>query len=439
MPQPDQYRYPCDNCGASLQFSPGQQALVCPYCGHEQQISPGAARAPGRQDESSGHKDGPWSRDTASKGAIQWDAGHKAPELRELPLADGLRLDRNSDLSETIRTLSCPNCGAKIEVTSEKTASSCPFCATPVVTDSGSTRHIKPQALLPFALTEPQAKEALERWMKGLWFAPTGLTAYARRGRRMTGVYSPFWTFDADTHTDYHGQRGDHYYETQWVTTVVDGKRQQVARQVQKTRWTRVSGQIARHFNDVLVLASTSLPRKITDGLAPWELSQLTAYRPEYLTGFVAESYTVALADGHDIAQEEMAAVIAMDARRDIGGDVQRIDSLQTRHFDETFKHIMLPVWTAAYRYNNKSYRFVVNGQSGRVQGERPWSVWKIAFAVMLALLVVAAAGLLSEARGQDIAQASTFTMIEAGPTTAPYSDRASNGWAPDVMPAGRI
>ena len=61
----------------------------------------------------------------------------------------------------------------------------------------------------------------------------------------------------------------------------------------------------------------------------------------------------------------------------------------QTRHANETFKHILLPVWTAAYRYNGKSYRFVVNGQSGRVQGERPWSVWKIALAVVLALLVL--------------------------------------------------
>lgn len=273
-----------------------------------------------------------------------------------------------------------------------------------MVTDSGTTRQIKPQGLLPFAVTEPQAHAALESWLRGLWFAPSGLTAYARRGRRMTGVYSPFWTFDADTHSSYRGQRGDYYYDTEWVTVHENGRAKRVARQVQKVRWTPVSGHVARHFNDVLVLASTSLPRRITDALAPWDLSHLMPYRPDYLSGFTAEGYTVALAGGHRIAREEMTSVITMDARRDIGGNLQRVDSLQTDYTDETFKHIMLPVWTAAYRYNGKSFRFVVNGQSGRVQGERPWSAWKIALAVLLALIVLAVALLASEAMGAGLA-----------------------------------
>ncbi|MFD2844648.1 primosomal protein N' (replication factor Y) - superfamily II helicase [Paracoccus cavernae] len=258
------------------------------------------------------------------------------------------------------------------------------------MTDTTSARMIKPQGVLPFVITEGQAKAALDDWMKGLWFAPSGLTAYAKRGRKMSGIYSPFWTFDADTRSRYTGQRGDYYYETEWVEMEVNGRRQRVQRQVQKIRWSPASGRIARHFNDVLVLAASSLPRRFTDALAPWDLSHLNDYRPEYLSGFMAEGYTIALADGHQIAREEMTGVITMDARRDIGGNVQRVTSLETDYSAETFKHILLPVWTAAYRYSGKSYRFVVNGQSGRVQGERPYSVWKIAFAVLLALIAVA-------------------------------------------------
>ena len=161
------------------------------------------------------------------------------------------------------------------------------------------------------------------------------------------------------------------------------------------------AGRVARSFNDVLVLASTSLPRRYTDALAPWDLSHLAAYDPRYLSGFQAEGYTVPLADGHTIARQEMAGVIAMDVRRDIGGDVQQIQAMNTAHSNETFKHILLPVWLAAYKYNGKSYRFVVNGQSGRVQGDRPWSVWKIAIAVILAL--IAAAILLMASEGGNI------------------------------------
>ena len=100
--------------------------------------------------------------------------------------------------------------------------------------------------------------------------------------------------------------------------------------------------------------------------------------------------------------------MIARDVRRDIGGDVQQIQAMDTDHSNETFKHILLPVWLAAYKYNGKSYRFVVNGQSGRVQGDRPWSVWKIAAAVILALIAAAVLLLATDSGNIRIGSAAT-------------------------------
>ncbi len=87
-----------------------------------------------------------------------------------------------------------------------------------------------------------------------------------------------------------------------------------------------------------------------------------------------------------------MDRVIERDVRFDIGGDRQRISNIDTNLSDVTFKHVLLPVWMAAYKYRGKTYRFVVNGQSGRVQGERPYSAWKIAAAVSLGLVLLAVA-----------------------------------------------
>ncbi|WBU58211.1 zinc ribbon domain-containing protein [Paracoccus sediminicola] len=387
---PSEFRYPCEQCGGSLTFSPGEQSLKCPYCGHIQQIGPGAARAPARSDRDGADGARELLREPATGRALQWDAGHKVPQLREIPLDRGLRLDTDSDLTQQIRTLSCPNCGARFELEAERHSALCPFCATPVVTDTGATRQIKPQGVVPFVVTEEQAHAALEDWLGRLWFAPSGLVKYARKGRKMAGVYSPFWTFDADTVSEYSGQRGDWYYETRWVTQMVDGKRRRVQQRVRKTRWRAVRGRVSRSFNDVLVLASSALPRRITDALTPWDLSHLRPYSPQYLQGFEAEGYTIPLDAGHDIARQEMAAVITMDIRRDIGGDEQRIGSARTDHSGETFKHVLLPVWSAAYRYSGKSYRFVVNGQSGRVEGERPWSIWKLTVAIIAALIALA-------------------------------------------------
>jgi len=270
-------------------------------------------------------------------------------------------------------------------------AAECPFCATPAVTGAGRHRHIKPRALLPFALDEATARKAMTDWLGRLWFAPSGLQQYARKGRRMQGIYVPYWTFDADTRSHYRGARGTVYYETRSVMR--DGKRQTV--QMARVRWRAVSGRVARFFDDVLVLAATSLPERFTDALAPWDLAALEPYRPEFLAGFRAEGYTVDLEAGFAKARAHIDRIVARDVKFDIGGDRQRIHAIDTQVSDVTFKHVLLPVWLAAYRYRGQTYRFVVNGHTGRVQGERPWSAFKLALAVLAGALLAAGAGYL--------------------------------------------
>jgi predicted RNA-binding Zn-ribbon protein involved in translation (DUF1610 family) len=352
----DETRWPCDSCGADLRFAPGARELACDHCGHVQAIPDVPASQRGRA-------------------------------LGELDLRRGLDDDLPRGAVEEPKATPCPNCGAVIEFQGARHADECPFCATPVVVGTGTHRQIKPQAVAPFVLTEPQAREAMTKWLGRLWFAPNGLVEYARKGRAMTGVYTPYWTFDAATRSQYAGQRGDHY--TVQETVVVNGKRE--TRSVTRTRWTAKRGWVSRAFDDVLVLASRSLPQGYTQNLAPWKLEALEPFRPDYLAGFTAEGYTVPLAEGHRTARGIMEAIIREDVRRDIGGDEQRIDRIGTDWSAETFKHILLPVWLAAYKFNGRTFRFVVNGQTGKVQGERPWSKVKIAIAVVLALILLGA------------------------------------------------
>jgi len=354
----EEHRFPCSQCGADYRFNPGDGTLTCDHCGHSESIAAG-----------------PWGG--VSLRELDFDAA----------VADQLP---DSEIEET-RVLTCSNCAAQVEFDPATHAAECPFCATPVVTDTGVSRHIKPRGVLPFALDESSAQKAMSDWLGRLWFAPNGLKEYARKGRKMQGIYVPYWTFDADTKSRYRGERGVIYYETR--TTMRDGKK--VQQQVPKVRWSPKSGRVARFFDDVLVLASHSLPKNYTDALEPWDLPALEPYQPEYLAGFRAEAYTVELGDGYQEARAHMARVIERDVRFDIGGDRQRIHALETDVQDVTFKHILLPVWMAAYKYRGETYRFVVNGRNGRVQGERPWSALKITAAVVLGLLLAVGMGYL--------------------------------------------
>jgi predicted RNA-binding Zn-ribbon protein involved in translation (DUF1610 family) len=358
----DLHRFPCEACGADLRYQPGATELVCDHCGHRQAIE-GMAPAPGKILE------------------IDYLAALKGLDVAE---------------TEVTRVTTCPNCAAQVEFDPAVHATECPFCATPVVADTGESRHIKPKGVLPFALDERTAKQAMTDWLGRLWFAPNGLQQYARKGRRLEGIYVPFWTYDAQTKSSYSGQRGTVYYVTE--SRMRDGKMESV--QVQKVRWTPVSGRVARFFDDVLVLASRSLPRDLTDALEPWDLSEMTPYTPEILAGFRAEAYTVELPEGLDTARAYMDRVILRDVKFDIGGDRQQVHRVDTDVSAVTFKHVLLPVWIAAYKYRGKTYRFVVNGQTGKVQGERPWSAWKIAGAVVLGLLVAGVIGAILAANG---------------------------------------
>jgi Zn finger protein HypA/HybF involved in hydrogenase expression len=343
--------FPCQSCGAKLSFKPGADALVCPYCGTKQDIE--ASEAP----------------------------------IVEYSLDEGLsqaKRSRAKDLAQHGVEMECNGCGARSIVT--KQSDHCAFCGSPMVVEVDSDDElILPESVLPFKVDDKQAKAEFQTWVGSRWFAPNDLKKRART-QGMDGAYLPHWTFDSQTTTRYSGQRGDHYYETETYTDS-EGNRQE--REVRKTRWRSASGTVHVPFDDVLVCASKTLPDKLVQDLEPWDLGALKAFQPAYLAGFATERYTVELRQGFSLAEQRMEPEIRTEIRRDIGGDEQRISSMNVRHDNTTFKHILLPLWISSFRYGDKVYRVVINARTGEVAGERPWSAIKIALAVLLGVALI--------------------------------------------------
>jgi DNA-directed RNA polymerase subunit RPC12/RpoP len=350
--QVQQQHFPCEQCGADLVYSPGVRNLKCEYCGHENPI-------------------------------------HDAPvTIQEYDFSSALEALAHAKRHplDSTQVIKCPNCAAAFELKTDQHAGDCPFCGTPVVIGTEQVRLFQPKSLLPFIITEKQARDAFDRWINGLWFAPSALKDKHRRDEKLLGIYVPYWTYDSHTDSIYHGQRGTVYYERRTVTQMVNGRAQRKVVNVPRIRWTPASGRVRQFFDDILVGATRALPRKIIDSIQPWDLNNLVSYNEAYLSGFQSEIYQVDLDEGFEQARMLMDQHIRQAVRRDIGGDQQQIHSLNTHYSDTTFKHVLLPVWSAAFRYQNKTYRFVINGRNGRTQGERPYSKIKIALLVIAVL-----------------------------------------------------
>ncbi len=346
--------FPCQQCGAKLEYQPGTDAQKCPYCGAENVIP-------------------------KSEVAIR--------ELDyQTHLADA---EHNAETIEVI-TVKCTACGAESSKPPNVTADQCPFCGADIVATGASTKHLKPKALLPFHIERSAARELFREWIHSLWFAPNALRRMARQDSPINGMYCPYWTYDCNTTTGYSGMRGDDYWTTETYSSYENGRHVTRTRQVRRTRWTPASGTVFNEFDDVLVVASESIPREYAHLLAPWDMNNLVPYQDEYLAGFRAESYQVDLRGGFELAKGIMAPEIHATICRDIGGDHQQVTSSRSQYDDITFKHILLPIWISAYRYRGTIYRFLVNARTGEVQGERPWSWVKITLATLAGIAVVA-------------------------------------------------
>lgn len=350
-------QFPCPHCGADVTWDPAAGAQRCTNCGTT--IAPPTPAT--------------------------------ATPIRELTYSDWVSGANNElDLQEQL-VVHCGRCGAETTFGQNVTAGHCAFCGAAIAAEGESKKLIKPQALLPFRVPRTKSLELFAQWIKKLWFAPNALKHMAKAdAQRLRGVYLPFWTYDADTTTDYTGERGDDYTTTETYSTTENGQSVTRTRTVVHTRWSGASGHVSNQFDDVLVPAGGAMPRTIVDKLEPWDLNLLVPYADAYLAGFESESYRVDLVSGFGIAKEMMKPTIDATICRDIGGDHQRISEESTDYRDITFKHLLLPMWVCSYRFRDKVYRFVVNARTGEVQGERPWSWIKIMLAVVIVGAVIA-------------------------------------------------
>lgn len=338
-------KFPCKSCGGNMVFDPDSGSLKCPYCGNIEKI------------------------ENEKKAIEEYDI-------------NSIDENAHNDWGHETKVIQCSSCGAQIVLSENSTAQFCAFCGSSHILKNDANSGIVPESLVPFKITRDSAALSFKKAIKKKFFAPNKLKT-DHQMQKLNGVYIPHWTYDCDTYSDYRAEAGTYYYVTETVYVQENGKTVAKNQQVRKIRWRYVNGEYSKYFNDVLVNASKQVDNHLINNLG-YDLSELLPYKPEYLSGYLAERYSIGLKDGWNIARSEVDSILEGDIRREIHADEIRNLNINTSCSKVKFKHLLLPIWISAYTYKNKLYNFMVNGQTGKVNADAPISIFKVGAVVLI-------------------------------------------------------
>jgi LSD1 subclass zinc finger protein len=350
----------CPACGADLLFQPGAEHLRCAHCGLEEAVEP-------------------------LPGSVVTGRDLAAVLSRH---AEG-RCEEESDALPGSLEVFCPGCGATVCFEGSLTSTRCDHCGGALERDEiyTSEGRLPVDGMLPFAVERDAAHRALAAWARSRWFAPRGLARRAAEGR-FSGVYVPCFLFSALAAIRYTGDRGEAY--------VFESGSGASRRSERRLHWTAVSASFQSVFEDVPVVPLESLPPALLRALEPWPLEKLVPFSPGLLAGLRAHTYEISLREAFARARSRMNTEIDAAVRRRIGGNAQHVLAIETHWVAGRYQHLLLPLWVLVYRVRGRPYRALVNGVTGEVSGERPWSTTKLLLASALALALAGALALLA-------------------------------------------
>lgn len=336
----DTQTFVCANCGGVIKYDIGSEKFRCSSCKSESRI------------------------ETLSESVLEYDFSQYAER------------EKNSVAFAGVAVVHCQNCGCEITFDEQQIATICPMCSSTQVATVKQAGGIPPEGIVPFKIDKIEAEQQFEEWVKSRWFAPNDFKKNCFEGS-LKGMYLPYWTFDATAISTYMGKGGNYRTEEDQ-----DGKTKSV------TDWTSVSGVVSASFDDLQVCASEK--EQDISGILPFNTVESTRpYAPSYLSGFHAELYTIKADKAFESAKKTMEDKLRSLAEQDIRAsyDTAQVSSLITIHSNVTYKHLLLPVWSSAFGYKGKTYNYFVNGETGTVDGQRPYSVPKIATAIVAVII----------------------------------------------------
>lgn len=311
----------CPNCTATTAYSTDDGGLTCANCGYHDKPQ---AEQVGRAAE-----EFEFTVDALQRSVHGW--------------------------GEERKELVCNNCAAHTTLATADLTHICPFCGSNKVVQSRAVQDVlRPRFLLPFTVTTEQCRQIKSDWLEDNWMLPDGLTQLGR-STEYVPIYVPFWTFDARSFA-------------KWRAEIAETKRRG---NKTVTTWRKVSGEARLRFDDILVYGTDKIDHDLLKFIRQFDLDALVTYNPEYLAGIQAQAYDIPLETAWENARQRMRLRTKQECKNQINRR-HRNFQMALDFSEESWRYMLLPLYIAAYQYGNESYQVLLNGQSGKIVGQRP-------------------------------------------------------------------
>ena len=262
----------------------------------------------------------------------------------------------------------CNGCGASMSYDASARTLRCPYCASEQLEKRDDVKAIRASKVVQFQIDHAEAHRVLTDWLGTGFWRPSDLASVATV-ESIAGVYVPHWVFAAETHAFWTadtsetplGARGD---------------------------WFPLSGENRSSYSGLLVGASSELSPDETEAICPFDLNSAVATDQIELENAIVEQFTVPRKYARPLARrglEEREKQVC--AQRYIPGRHRNL-KVNIRIEQLRSEPLLLPVWVMAYQYRDKLYRILINGQTGKVSGDAPFSTFKAVIIASIAILI---------------------------------------------------
>lgn len=321
-------RFVCPQCGGRMAFNPSSQRLECGYCGHRATIL---------------------------------SAMQEGLVVEESDFVITMATLKGHVIPQGVRTIKCQGCQAEL-ISSDALTAHCPYCGSAHVVEAVVQAQVLPEGLIPFAVDEQAANRRLVAWLgRSMRIRPS-------RVARVRGLYLPLWTFDLIGAVSWRAVESSSQGGGWALTGVVDGSLFQSGGQV-------YGGTHNFIIDDIRVPASHLLAHRLSGAFDTFEFEGVVPYDPAYLADQPATRYDVAVSDASLLARRKVLDEARRKARIQAEIHMREVRDFQitpTNLAVQSYKLLLVPFWLGNYRVEDETYSVLVNGQTGRVTGERP-------------------------------------------------------------------